>query len=196
MVPRGHLLAMPSIASPVRAHRQSALSADFRTLGSHATDPSGRHRRGTPGDQNSGSAREGRHRGGCAPVFGMDVKALVWLGVPVDDVAAAVGFFAETLALDMVFEEADTVELSAANGDKIQLFGPGHRYFDLCGGHGAAMLPLFEVADVDQARAALAGGGVELLGAIESDAAWRWFLARGPDAAGTVRITAAPQHRT
>jgi hypothetical protein len=39
----------------------------------------------------------------------MDVKALVWLGVPVDDVAAAVGFFAGTLALDPVFEEADTV---------------------------------------------------------------------------------------
>jgi hypothetical protein len=31
------------------------------------------------------------------------------------------------------------------------------------------MLPLFEVADVDQARAALAGGGVELLGAVESN---------------------------
>jgi hypothetical protein len=41
------------------------------------------------------------------------------------------------------------------------------------------MLPLFEAADVDQARAALAGGGVELLGVVESDAAWRWFLARG-----------------
>jgi hypothetical protein len=43
------------------------------------------------------------------------------------------------------------------------------------------MLPLFEVADIDQARAALTGGGAaELLGAVESDAAWRWFLARGP----------------
>jgi hypothetical protein len=83
--------------------------------------------------------------------------------------------------LEPVFEEPDTVELSAANGDKIQLFGPGHRYFDLCRGHGVAMLPLFEVADVDQARAALAGGGVELLGAVESDAAWRWFLARAAD---------------
>jgi len=128
-----------------------------------------------------GSAREGRRYVGCATVFGMDVKALVWLGVPVDDIAAAVGFFAGTLALDPVFEEPDTVELSAANGDKIQLFGPGHRYFDLCRGQGVAMLPLFEVADVDQARAALASSGVELLGAVESDAAWRWFLARGPD---------------
>jgi hypothetical protein len=43
------------------------------------------------------------------------------------------------------------------------------------------MLPLFEVADVDQARAALAGRGVELLGTVESDASWRWLLARGPD---------------
>src|SRR5215470_16459363 len=89
----------------------------------------------------------------------MDVKALVWLGIPVDDVAAAVGFFAGTLTLDPVFEQPDTVELSAANGDKIQLFGPGHRYFDLCRRHGVAMLPLFEVADVDRARAALAEAG-------------------------------------
>jgi hypothetical protein len=42
------------------------------------------------------------------------------------------------------------------------------------------MLPLFEVAEVDQARAALAGGWAETLG-VESDVVWRWFLARGPD---------------
>jgi hypothetical protein len=42
------------------------------------------------------------------------------------------------------------------------------------------MLPLFEVADIDRARAALTGGGAELLGAVESDAAWRWLFARGP----------------
>jgi hypothetical protein len=123
---------------------------------------------------------DGNHAG-CATVFGMDVKALVWLGIPVDDVAAAVGFFAGTLALDPVFEEPDTVEVSVGNGDKIQLFGPGHRYCDLCRRRGVAMLPLLEVADVDQARAALAGGGVELLGAVESNAAWRWFLVRAPD---------------
>jgi hypothetical protein len=74
---------------------------------------------------NGGGARDGRRCAGCATVFGMDVKALVWLGVPVDDVAAAVGFFAGALALDRVFEEADTVELSAANGDKIQLSARG-----------------------------------------------------------------------
>jgi hypothetical protein len=51
---------------------------------------------------------------------------------------------------------------------------------DLCRKHGVVMLPLFEVADIDQARAALTGGGAELLGAVESDAAWRWFLARRP----------------
>jgi hypothetical protein len=53
--------------------------------------------------------------------------------------------------------------------------------WDLCRKHGVVMLPLFEVVDIDQARAALTGGGAaELLGAVESDAAWRWFLARGP----------------
>ncbi len=55
----------------------------------------------------------------------MRVKGLVWLGIPADDYAAAVRFFTETLALDVAFDEASTMELSAANDDRIQVFGPG-----------------------------------------------------------------------
>jgi hypothetical protein len=55
----------------------------------------------------------------------MDVKALVWLGVSVDDVAAAVGFFAGTLALDPVFEEADTVELPQRTATRFSSSGRG-----------------------------------------------------------------------
>jgi hypothetical protein len=40
---------------------------------------------------------------------------------------------------------------------------------------------LFEVEDLDQARAELAGSGVEILGEPESDQAWRWLMFRGPD---------------
>src|SRR5205085_1675062 len=73
----------------------------------------------------------------------------------------------------------DTVELSAENGDKIQLFGPSHHYFEFCRGQGASIVPLLEVDDLDEARADLLRSGVELLGEPESDGAWRWLIFRG-----------------
>jgi hypothetical protein len=53
----------------------------------------------------------------------MKVRGLVWLGIPAADYPSAVRFFAGTLGLELAFEEASTIELSAENGDKVQLFG-------------------------------------------------------------------------
>ena len=47
------------------------------------------------------------------------------------------------------------MELAAGNGDRIQLFGPGHRYFEFYRSHGASIVPLLEVDDLDQASAEL-----------------------------------------
>jgi predicted enzyme related to lactoylglutathione lyase len=110
----------------------------------------------------------------------MRVKALVWLGIPVDDCAGAGAFFARTLGLEVAFDEPDTVELAAANDDRIQLFGPGHRYFELFRSHGAAVVPLFEVEDLDQARAELMRSGAEIVAGPESNAVWTWLTFRGP----------------
>ncbi len=63
------------------------------------------------------------------------------------------------LGLELAFEEASTIELSAGNGDKVQLFGQGHRYFDFCRHHNAKIVPLFEVDDLDEARAEIASSG-------------------------------------
>jgi predicted enzyme related to lactoylglutathione lyase len=111
----------------------------------------------------------------------MKVRGLVWLGIPVEDYASAVRFFAGTLGLELAFEEASTIELSAENGDKVQLFGQGHRHFDFCRRHSTAIVPLFEVDDLDQARAELASSGAELLGGPGSDDVWTWLNFRGPD---------------
>ncbi len=91
----------------------------------------------------------------------MRVKGLVWLGIPADDYASAVRFFTQTLGLEMAFDEAGTTELSAANDDRIQVFGPGHRYFRFYRDRGARIVPLFEVDNLDQARAELARSGPE-----------------------------------
>ena len=50
--------------------------------------------------------------------------------------------------------------------------GLSHRYSEFCPGHGADIVPLLEVDDLDQARAELVRGGAELLGGPESDGAW------------------------
>jgi predicted enzyme related to lactoylglutathione lyase len=111
----------------------------------------------------------------------MRVKGLPWLGIPADDYASAVRFFTETLGLDVAFDEADTMELSAANDDRIQVFGPGHPYFRFYRDHGARIVPLFEVDNLDQARAELARSGAEVFGDPESDGAWAWLTFRAPD---------------
>jgi hypothetical protein len=61
--------------------------------------------------------------------------------------AAAVRFSAETLGLEMAVDAGNTAELAAENGDRIQLSGPGHRYFEFCRSHGASVIPLLEVDD-------------------------------------------------
>ena len=62
-----------------------------------------------------------------------------------------VRFFGETLGLEVAFDAGNTVELTAGNGDRIQLFGPGHRSFEFYRRQGDSIVPLLEVDDLDQA---------------------------------------------
>jgi predicted enzyme related to lactoylglutathione lyase len=111
----------------------------------------------------------------------MRIKGMVWLGIPADDYPAAAQFFTQTLGLEVAFDEAGTMELAAANDDRIQLFGPGHRYFEFYRNHGARIVPLFEVDNLGQARDELARGGAEIIGDAQSDGAWTWLTFRAPD---------------
>ena len=75
----------------------------------------------------------------------------VWSGrASLPERAAAVRFFGEALGLEMALDEGNIVESAAGNGNKIQWFGPGHRYFDFCRGRGASIVPPLEVDDLDQ----------------------------------------------
>ena len=111
----------------------------------------------------------------------MKVKGLVWLGIPADNYAAAIRFFTQTLGLEAAFDEANTIELSAENDDRIQLFGPGHRYFEFYRNRGASIVPLFEVDNLNQARDELAQDGAEIIGEPEFDGVWTWLTFRAPD---------------
>ena len=137
-----------------------------------------------PGRSGIGTWRSAR----CAWVNldAMSVKAWPgWAGIPRRDYAAAVRFFGETLGLDVAFDARTTVELTAGKGDRIQLFGPGRRYFEFYRNHGARIVPLLELDDPDQASAELARGGAELLGRPESAGTWTWLTFRIPDGTST-----------
>ena len=73
----------------------------------------------------------------------------------------------------MAFDKGNTVELGDGNGDGIQLFGPGHGYFEFCRSHGIGIVPLLEVDDdLDQASTEPVRGGAELFGEPESHSTW------------------------
>src|SRR5438046_9587480 len=110
----------------------------------------------------------------------MRIKGLVWLGIAAGDYATAVQFFTQTLGLEVAFEEAGTVELSAENDDRIQLFGPAHRYSEFYRSRGAGIVALFEVDNLDQARAELARGAADTLGGPASDWSWTGLTVRPP----------------
>jgi len=108
------------------------------------------------------------------------IKGLVWLGIPADDYARCSRFFTQTLGMEVAFDEANTMELAVGNDDRVQVFGPGHHYFELFRSHGARIVPLFEVDDLDQARDALTRGGAQILGDLESDGSWTWLTFQDP----------------
>jgi catechol 2,3-dioxygenase-like lactoylglutathione lyase family enzyme len=111
----------------------------------------------------------------------MKVRRLAWLGVRTNAYPETIRFFRDVLGLPVAFEEQATMELSLPNDDRIQVFGPGDRYYDFFGRFAAGLIPLFEVDELDVARAELIEAGLELIGDIESDGLWSWLHVRGPD---------------
>jgi catechol 2,3-dioxygenase-like lactoylglutathione lyase family enzyme len=108
----------------------------------------------------------------------MKVLGIRWLGVRSERYDEMVAFLRDGLGLAVEFEEEATTELSLPNGDRVQVFGRGHRYYEL---FGTGPVPLFEVDDVHAAVHELNQGGAELLGPIERDQHWEWSNFRAPD---------------
>ena len=87
----------------------------------------------------------------------------------------------ETVGLEAAFDARNTAELAARTGGRIQLSGPGYRYFEFCRSHGARIVPLLEVDNLDQASAELDRGGAELLGPPEADGTGTLLFSGCPD---------------
>jgi catechol 2,3-dioxygenase-like lactoylglutathione lyase family enzyme len=111
----------------------------------------------------------------------VQVRRIAWLGVRTDAYEATVWFLREILGLQPAFHEHTTVELMLPNDDRVQVFGPGDRYYEFYAAHAVGPVVLFEVDNVEEAKAELEAAGIELVGPMDSDSAWSWVHARAPD---------------
>ena len=107
----------------------------------------------------------------------MRVLRLCWLGVPAERYESMVELLRGVLGLEVVFDEPGTIELSTEDDDRIQVFAPGHEYFDFA----PAPVVMFEVDDLTGARSELLAAGVDLVGDVGRDRQWEWQHFRAPD---------------
>jgi catechol 2,3-dioxygenase-like lactoylglutathione lyase family enzyme len=111
----------------------------------------------------------------------MDVRNVRWVGTATANYRAMTRFAEKVLGLQVNFEEAASMELTTLDGDRLQIIGPGHAYYDFFGRHANGPVPLFEVTDVLSAAAELQEAGIEIVGSHGVDSNWRWVNFRAPD---------------
>jgi catechol 2,3-dioxygenase-like lactoylglutathione lyase family enzyme len=113
------------------------------------------------------------------------VKGIHWVGVRADDWDGTVRFYRDVLGLAVRGEGFQTgpadagvpfLELGAANGDFVELFGAGLADGDLF----QAPMVGFLVDDVGAARAEMEGKGVVFLGPVGRGGRWEWTYFRAP----------------
>ena len=108
------------------------------------------------------------------------IKGLNWVGTKTERFTALVGFYKESMGLQVDHEEKDFAIFRLPDGSKVEVFGPsneGHDHFD------TGPVVGFQVEDIETARKRLEAGGAEFLGPIlrweATGEAWSHF--RAPD---------------
>src|SRR5262249_4286515 len=112
----------------------------------------------------------------------MVVQGIRWVGVATERYAAMRSFALDVLGLTLVGEDGEFLESTAANGDKLEIFGPtgpqpAYQFA------AAPVVVGFLVDDIEAARNELAAApGVELLGELEvMEDGYAWQHFRAPD---------------
>ena len=128
----------------------------------------------------------------------MVVKGIHWVGICAADWDGAVGFYRDVLGLRVRSEGTQPgatdagvpfMELEAANGDFVELFGSALGDRDLF----KAPMVGFLVDDVAATRAEMEGKGVVFVGPIGRGGRWEWSYFRSPE--GNVHQIMAESNR-
>src|ERR687885_819657 len=108
----------------------------------------------------------------------LNVQSIAWLGVRTERYTETVDFFGRVLGLRQEEHAPGIAVFKLPSGDTIEVFEPDepdHAHFT------TGPVAGFLVSDVEEARAALEGEGVELLGPVGRGAGMAWLHFRGPD---------------
>ena len=109
----------------------------------------------------------------------VEFKGIYWAGIPVQDFEGAIEFFRDQLGIPvaMINREFQAAHFPLANGDLIEVFGPGNPDEE----HRNNVVIALGVDDIDQARTEVENAGVETLTEIDTWEDESWFYFRGPD---------------
>ena len=109
----------------------------------------------------------------------MEVKGIIWVGSAPNDRETTTRFFADVLGMQIVTDVPGFSRLAAANGDRLELFGPDsleHDHLDT--GPVAGLW----VDDASDARTELIEAGVGIVTELEiGPDGHRWFYFKAPD---------------
>lgn len=109
----------------------------------------------------------------------MDVKGIVWVGSATDDRDGTTRFFADVLGMPVETDVPGFSRLLAANGDRLELFGPDsveHDHLDT--GPVAGLW----IDDAEEAHAELIEAGVRVVTDLETGPdGHSWFYFKAPD---------------
>ena len=109
----------------------------------------------------------------------MEIKGIIWIGSATDDLDEATNFFADVLGMPVITNVPGFTRLAAANGDRVELFGPDSREHDQL---DTGPVAGFWVEDVEDARDELIAAGVEGVTPLATGQdGHRWFYFRAPD---------------
>lgn len=109
----------------------------------------------------------------------LQVKGIIWVGSSTNDMEQTAGFFNEVLGMPIVTSVRGFMRLAAANGDRLELFGPDSVEHDQLDTGPVAGL---WVEDASAAREELIAAGVDDVTELERGRdGHRWFYFRAPD---------------
>jgi catechol 2,3-dioxygenase-like lactoylglutathione lyase family enzyme len=109
----------------------------------------------------------------------MEIRGIVWVGSATDDRERTTRFFAEVLKMPVETDVPGFSRLVAANGDRLELFGPDSVEHDQLDTGPVAGL---WVDDARGARIELIEAGVETVSDLETGSdGHSWFYFKAPD---------------
>jgi len=109
----------------------------------------------------------------------MDVKGIIWLGSVTDSRPEMSAFMQMHLGLSVDVDIAGFTRLLAANGDRVELFGPGSEEHELL---DTGPVAGFLVDDAAAARSEMLANGVpDVTKLYRARDGHHWFYFRAPD---------------